>query len=123
MRALLEAERDSGYTRSGAERLLKRIITESGIEIPIFNRRAEGVEADAYRPQHRLVVEVDGYRYLGRWGTFQSDRAHDNHLVAARYTVLRFTWHQLTQRPLYVLAQIARALSVRIHTNHPSAQE
>ncbi len=111
LRALLDAERDSGYTRSEAERLLKRIITEAGIEAPIFNSRVEGIEADAYWPKHRLIVEVDGYQYHGRWASFQSDRARDNHLITTGYTVLRFTWHQLTQRPLPVLAQIVRALT------------
>ncbi len=111
LRALLETEGDTGYTRSEAERLLKRMIKEAGIETPIFNRRVEGVEADAYWPHHKLIVEIDGYRYHGRWASFQSDRERDNHLVTAGYTVLRFTWHQLTQRPLYVLAQIARALA------------
>ncbi len=111
MRALLHAERDTGFTRSHAERLLKRMVKQAGIETPILNSRVEGVEAEAYWPQHKLAVEVDGYQYHGRWTSFQSDRARDNRLVTAGYTVLRFTWHQLTQRPLYVLAQIVQMLT------------
>jgi very-short-patch-repair endonuclease len=111
MRALLAAELDTGFTRSEAERALRRMVKESGIERPLLNTRVEGVEADAYWPRHKLVVEVDGYRFHGRWAKFQSDRERDNRLVAAGYTVLRFTWHQLTHRPMYVLAQIVRTIA------------
>jgi very-short-patch-repair endonuclease len=123
LRALLEAELDSGFTRSGVERRLKRLVRESGIERPVFNTHVEGVEADAYWARDRLVVEVDGYLTHGRWATFQSDRARDNKLVTAGYVVLQFTWHQLTQKPMQVLAEIVRALTVRIHTTWPVAQE
>ena len=117
LRALLEAEKDTGFTRSEAERILKRLIREAGLERPVFNTRVEGVEADAYWPREKVIVEVDGYRAHGHWAAFQRDRARDNRLVGAGYLVLRFTWHQLTAQPLLVVAEIVRALSVRIHTN------
>ncbi len=111
LRALLAAEADSGFTRSEAERILKRIVTESGIERPIFNTYVEGVEADAFWPRVKLVIEVDGYLTHGRWVAFQRDRAKANKLVGAGYVVLRFTWHQLTLRPMQVVAEIARTLA------------
>ena len=117
LRALLEAEKESGFTRSEAERVLKRIVRESGIERPIFNTYVKGVEVDAYWPAHNLVIEVDGYQTHGHYQAFQRDRAKANRLVSAGFVVLRFTWHQLTQRPMQVVAEIVRTLTVRIHTN------
>jgi very-short-patch-repair endonuclease len=117
LRALLEIEKDTGYTRSKAEQILKRLVREAGLERPIFNTRVAGIEADAYWPRLRVIVEVDGYRAHGHWAAFQRDRARDNRLVGAGYLVLRFTWHQLTAQPLLVVAEIVRTLSVRIHTN------
>ena len=111
MRALLEVERESGYTQSKAERELKRIIRASGIEWPTFNTYLEGVRADAYWPQFGLVIEVDGYQSHGHWAAFQRDRARDRKLIAAGYTVLRFTWHQLTLKRLQVVAEVARTLA------------
>lgn len=111
MRALLEAENETGFTRSRAERVLKRLVREAELERPIFNTHVEGVEADAYWPRLRLVVEVDGHRFHGHYQAFQRDRAKANKLVAAGYTVLRFTWPQLTKRPLLVVATIARTLA------------
>lgn len=110
LRALLEAEKDAGYTRSRAERLLKRIVRDSGIERPTFNTHVEGVEVDAYWPRLKLVIEVDGYQFHGHYRAFQRDRAKGNRLVAAGYVLLRFTWHQLTKRPMVVLAEVARTL-------------
>ena len=111
LRTLLAAEQDSGFTRSEAERILKRLVEESGIERPVFNTRVAGVEADAYWPRLKLVIEVDGYLAHGHWAAFQRDRAKANRLVAAGFVVLRFTWHQLTQRPMQVVAEIARTLA------------
>ncbi len=111
MRALLEAERDTGFTRSKAERALKRLVREAELERPIFNTRVEGVEADAYWPRLKLVVEVDGVQFHGHYQAFQRDRAKANRLVAAGYVVLRFTWVQLTERPMLVVATLARTLA------------
>jgi very-short-patch-repair endonuclease len=110
MRALLEVESESGFTQSRAERRLKRIIAGSGIERPIFNTYVEGVRADAYWPRVKLIIEVDGYQAHGHWAAFQRDRARDRRLISAGFVVLRFTWHQLIQRPLEVVAEVARTV-------------
>jgi very-short-patch-repair endonuclease len=60
-----------------------------------------------------VVVEVDGYQAHGHWAAFQRDRARDRRLTAAGFTVLRFTWHQLTEKPLQVVAEIAATLARR----------
>jgi very-short-patch-repair endonuclease len=110
LRALLAAEKDTGFTRSEAERRLKRLVKEAGLDLPIFNTHVEGVEADAYWRRQRLVVEVDGVRFHGHYRAFERDRAKANRLIAAGYVVLRFTWAQLTGRPVLVIATIARTL-------------
>jgi very-short-patch-repair endonuclease len=110
LRALLLAEQDTGFTRSKAERILTRLVGEAELERPITNTKVEGVEVDAYWPRRRLVVEFDGLQYHGSYRAFQRDRAKSNMLIAAGYLVLRFTWSQLTQRPMVVIATIARTL-------------
>jgi very-short-patch-repair endonuclease len=42
---------------------------------------------------------------------FQRDRRRQNRLIAAGWTVLRFTWWDLTERPDDVLAQIRAAVA------------
>jgi very-short-patch-repair endonuclease len=58
----------------------------------------------------RLVVEIDGYRVHSSRDTFQRDRRRQNQLIAAGYTVLRFTWQDLEQRPRAVVAEVVAAL-------------
>lgn len=67
-------------------------------------------EADVLFPATRLVLEVDGAAYHGP-DRFQRDRTRQNRLVAAGYTVLRFTWRDLVDRPASVAAQIRATLA------------
>ena len=113
LRALLAAEADSGFTRSKAERVLRRLVREADLERPVFNTRVMGVEVDAVWTTHKVAIEVDGYGAHGHYQAFQRDRAKANRLVAGGYVVLRFTWTQLTKRPLLVVATIARTLARR----------
>jgi hypothetical protein len=59
----------------------------------------------------RLALEVDGRAYHGV-ERFQTDRRRQNDLVEDGWTVLRFTWDDLTRRPDDVLARIRRAVSL-----------
>jgi very-short-patch-repair endonuclease len=60
-----------------------------------------------------VVVEVDGWAYHIDPERFQRDRARQNRLVAAGWTVLRFTWRDLTERSEYVVATITSILAGR----------
>jgi very-short-patch-repair endonuclease len=41
------------------------------------------------------------------------DAERDNYLNLRGWTVLRFTWHDLVERPQYVLGQVRQALGIR----------
>jgi very-short-patch-repair endonuclease len=60
-----------------------------------------------------LAVEVDAYRYHRAPHTFESDRERDVTLTAAGWTVLRFTWRQLPERPAWVAAKIRACVKER----------
>lgn len=66
--------------------------------------------ADVGFRAERVALEVDGWAYHHRPDRFQRDRTRQNRLVAAGWTVLRFTWLDLTERPEYVLATVRRQL-------------
>jgi len=98
-----------------AERRLHDVLTSAGIsgwlaDQKIWDDAGLIGRADVLFPAARLVVEIDGEAYHGA-ATFQSDRTRQNRLVNAGYTVLRFTWSDITLRPTYVLAQIRHALA------------
>ena len=57
-----------------------------------MNARVAGWEVDAFWPAHRLVVEIDGYRYHATRAAFERDRRKDAALQAAGYRIIRITW-------------------------------
>ena len=61
-------------------------------------------------PSLRIAIEVDGYQFHTQWAVFQDDRVRGNELELVGWTVLHFTWHQLTRQPDYVIEVLSRAL-------------
>jgi very-short-patch-repair endonuclease len=109
IRALI-SDNSSGFTRSRAERRLRRVIRVSRLPEPRFNVPFHQYELDALWQDRRLAVEVDGYGAHGHRAAFERDRRTDMALVAAGYEVIRVSWHQLNEEPLAVVAVIATAL-------------
>lgn len=110
MRALLANEYGGGYTRSKAERLMRRLAKAASLPQSLCNAPPAGWNVDSYWPEHRLVVEVDGYPVHGHRTAFERDRRKGLVLAAAGDTVIRLTWIQLTREPLMVAARLAQAL-------------
>ncbi|MCW2496104.1 DUF559 domain-containing protein [Jatrophihabitans sp.] len=57
-----------------------------------------------------LAVEIDGLAHHHTPDRFQRDRTRQNRLVGLGWTVLRFTWSDLVDRPGYVVATIRHHL-------------
>lgn len=72
-----------------------------------------GYELDLAFPEQYVAIEIDGWAWHHDPTRFRHDRQRQNALVLAGWTVLRFTWHDLTQRPAQVIAEIRRALHDR----------
>lgn len=97
-----------------AERRLHRILRRAGLSGWRADQRIDLPEgttlrADVLFDRDRLVIEVDGFATHGR-RTFQADRTRQNALVGAGYTVLRFTWWDLVERPDTVARQVRMTL-------------
>ena len=58
-----------------------------------------------------LAIEIDGWAWHSDPERFQDDRRRQNALVAAGWTVLRFTWADLIERPEQVVATVVRTLT------------
>lgn len=101
---------------NAAERRLQAILRESGIGGWRGDQRLDlpggrVVRVDVFCRRERLVIEVDGFDAHGR-AEFQEDRTRQNALVAAGYTVLRFTWWDLVDRPAQVAREIRATLAL-----------
>jgi very-short-patch-repair endonuclease len=113
VRALLDRDSDPAFTWSEAEERLLALVRDAGLAEPAVNRRVGRHTVDFLWPDRRLIVETDGFRFHSTRSAFERDRARDGELTAAGFRVMRITWRQLTDHPLAVVAQVARALALR----------
>ena len=90
----------------------------AGLPVPVQQApiRVDGrfvARVDFLWPGARLVVEVDGMGKYAQPGALQAEKTRQNRLIAAGYTVLRFTWADIHQRPDAVVRMINTKLMQR----------
>lgn len=115
LRAVLtdHAAHDVSHDRSVLERRFLTLTADRGLPRPRLNHWVEGVEVDAVWSRERVAVELDSWTWHRHRQAFQRDREKGNALTAAGWTVLRFTYRDVTDRPEAVAAQLRRVLSGR----------
>lgn len=109
---------------SVGERITHRRLKEAGITGWVANppvRLRSGIRhPDVALMDIKLAIEIDGREHHGSRAAFESDRARDNEFVEAGWTVLHFTWKQVTGDPELMISTI-RATVARLRS-HPSAE-
>jgi very-short-patch-repair endonuclease len=103
---------DLARTLSQLEERFLALCEKYGIPSPRVNRKVCGLMVDALWPEQRLVVELDGARAHATPAAMERDRDRDLTLRAAGFEILRYTWHQVTQQPDAVVADLRRALAI-----------
>jgi len=98
-----------------SERVMHRLLRRAGVRDWTANHpvHVDGeivAVLDIAVERARLAIEIDGFAYHSDVDRFQRDRHRQNVLVALGWTVLRFTWADLTQRPGYVVATVQAQL-------------
>jgi hypothetical protein len=117
--ALREAVRvvaDSvGRTREELEERFRSLVLSANLPAPIYNAALEldgiSVEADAYWPEHGLIVELDSRTFHGTSTAFDRDRMRDQHALAAGLRVMRVTWNHLTRQERATVRNLRKALA------------
>jgi very-short-patch-repair endonuclease len=96
---------------SVAERRLVRMLRDAGCRGWVCALPASGYLVDVAFPAARVGIEVDGWAWHMDAARALADKRRQNALVRAGWTVLRYTWHDLVDRPHGVLAEIAHAVA------------
>lgn len=107
----------SGGERSAAERVLTGLLRRSGltgwrVNVPIVDGRGLIGVGDLVFEVEKVVIEVDGWAHHSTVERFQRDRSRQNRLVREGWTVLRFTWRDLNERPAHGLATVRAVRAV-----------
>ncbi len=98
--------------RSEGERVLRRLLRRAGITGWVVDHPVAGVGVlDFAFLAERLALEVDGRAWHSASDRFQRDRTRQNAAVARGWTVLRFTWEDLTERPDQVVGTVRATLA------------
>lgn len=110
-RRMLQAA-ESG-ARSQAERILVQLLRDAGITGWVANYRLGGFKVDVAFPDINVAIETDGWAFHSGPDEFEGDRVRQNQIVLLGWTVLRFTWLDLTTNPERVITEIRWAISAR----------
>ena len=110
---LVAADRTAAET----ERMFLRIMRTNRIGGWVVNHPVETpvgrFVVDFLLQDLKIAVELDGWAYHSTPERFEADRRRQNALVLAGYTVLRFTWADLVERPEQVIAEVLAAIAAR----------
>lgn len=110
LRGLLAERGHHGFTRSPPERRLLQLLRVAGLPPPRSNAKIGSKEVDAVWPELRVAVEVDSAAFQTSPRELDADRARDEMLHNAGWTLVRVTAGQLAREPERVLARVAAAV-------------
>lgn len=104
----------STRTESPPEEQMLLLIRAGDLPDPELQANVLGYRLDFYWPQLRLAVEVDSYGTHGSRTRFESDRRRDARLLTELgILVIRFTTRAIEERPIEVIARLARTIGQR----------
>jgi very-short-patch-repair endonuclease len=98
-----------------SERRLHRLLRSAGIRGWASNAAVDvgfaTLHFDVVFRGIKLIVEVDGWATHSDVERFRTDRTRQNAAVLAGWTVLRFTWHDVVDRPDYVAITVTGTIA------------
>jgi very-short-patch-repair endonuclease len=96
---------------SSIERTLVRLLRRAGIDGFVVGLPFGNGKIDLAFPAARIAVEIDSWAWHTDPDRFRADRRKGNDLVAAGWTLRRFTWHDIVERPEATVSRIRAALA------------
>jgi very-short-patch-repair endonuclease len=109
--AIAELSDDPQWTQSPLEERFLELVRSTDLPRPRANVLIEGHLVDFAWPEHRLIVELDGFAFHANRGAFETDRGRDNHLQKKGWRVLRITYRRLHTDPAGVIADVRHMLN------------
>jgi very-short-patch-repair endonuclease len=99
-------------TRSELERKFIALCETHRIPLPEVNTYVEGLLVDAVWREQRVVVELDGVKGHRTAAQLERDHQRDLTLRAAGFTVVRYTYKQITEQAQVVAVELCALLSL-----------
>lgn len=90
-------EGDTRVALSELERRFLDLLRSAGLPLPDTNRVAGGRRVDCRWPDHKLTVELDGYRYHNTRYAWEQDRRRAREAYARGDAFRRYTWDDVQE--------------------------
>ena len=100
-------------TLSKLERAFLRRLEQAGLPLPQTNRVAGGRRVDCRWPEHRLTVELDGYRYHHSRHAWEQDRRREREAHQRGDDFRRYTYDDVFEDAALMLAELDALLTRR----------
>jgi Protein of unknown function (DUF559) len=117
LRTMLAKLGEPALTDRELEELFLALVRGAGLPEPAVNAWITGhgwaYKADFLWRAERLVVETDSRAFHTSRRAFEHDRVRDQRLTLAGYTVVRFTWRQVTGDPAGVADTLEALLALQ----------
>jgi len=102
---------DVPVTLSKLESRFLARLKEGGLPLPESNRPAGGRRVDCRWPEHRLTVELDGYRYHHSRHAWEQDRQREREARGRGDEFRRYTWADVGEDPRFMVGELSTLLS------------
>jgi very-short-patch-repair endonuclease len=97
---------DVHVTLSKLEARFLELLRQEGLPLPVTNRPAGGRRVDCRWPEHRLTVELDGYRFHNSRYSWEQDRRREREARARGDEFRRYSYGDVTEHPSSMLAEL-----------------
>jgi very-short-patch-repair endonuclease len=97
---------DVHVTLSRLEARFLELLRADALALPITNRPAGGRRADCRWPEHRLTVELDGYRFHNSRYSWEQDRQREREARARGDEFRRYTYADVMEHPRPMLDEL-----------------
>lgn len=98
---------DIHVTLSKLEARFLELLRDEGLPLPITNRPAGTRRVDCRWPEHRLTVELDGYRFHNSRHSWEQDRHREREARARGDDFRRYTYGDVFEGPALLLGELA----------------
>jgi very-short-patch-repair endonuclease len=111
LRAVLQAWNGDALPAGVAEMRVVRALLAAGLPQPVRQHeiREAAARVDLAYPDHRLAIELDGFRWHAGRGPFRSDRLRRNRIEAAGWRLLETATEDVAQLVADAAAILRRA--------------
>jgi very-short-patch-repair endonuclease len=101
---------DAAVTVGRLEARFLALVKATRLPQPGMNRRVDGRHVDRRWPEHKLTVELDGYRYHKTRHAWEQDRQREREARARGDEFRRYTWRDVAEDPAPMLRDLRRLL-------------